>query len=141
MTTKRDVARVLSDIAFFLRLNGGNPYKSLAYERAAHALLLSPHEPHQLLQGDRLMDITGIGPGTASVIRELLLTGNSNLYQRVKGTYPASLVELGRIPGLRSKHIRRLYEEGGIRSVADLQTACRTNQLVSLKGIGPMLQA
>ena len=141
MTAKRDVARVLSDIAFFLRLNGGNPYKSLAYERAARALLLSPHEPHQLIQDDRLTDITGIGPGTAAVIRELLSTGNSNLYQRVKGSYPPSLVELGRVPGLRPKQIRRLYEQGGIRSVAELQTACRNNRLVSLKGIGPKLQA
>ena len=63
MMTKRDVARVPSDIAFFLRLNGENPYKSFAYERAARALLLSPHEPHQLLRGDRLTGIPGIGPG------------------------------------------------------------------------------
>jgi DNA polymerase (family X) len=75
------------------------------------------------------------------VIQELLLTGSSSLYQRVKGPYPASLVELGQVPGLRPKQIRRLYEEAGIRSVAELQAACRNNQLLSLKGIGPQIQA
>ena len=87
--TKREIARHLSEIAFYLRLKDDNPHKSAAYERAARALLLSPHEPHQLLEKDVLTDIPGIGPGTAAVIGELLRTGNSSLYQRVKGSYPA----------------------------------------------------
>lgn len=45
------------------------------------------------------------------------------------------------MPALRAKQIRRLYEEGGIRSVTDLQVACRNNQLQTLKGIGPKMQA
>lgn len=141
MMTKRELARHLSEIAFFLRLKDDNPYKSAAYERAGRALLLSPHEPHQLLGTDILTNIPGIGPGSAAVIGELLRTGHSSLYQRVKGSYPPSLVEVGQVPGLRPKQIRRLYEEGGIRSVADLQVACRNNQLQTLKGIGPKMQA
>ena len=80
MMTKREIARILSEIAFYLRLQQGNPYRSVAYKRAAGALLLSPHEPQQLLEGETLTDIPDIGPGTAAVIRELLLTGRSNLY-------------------------------------------------------------
>ena len=141
MMTKREIARHLSEIAFYLRLKDANPHKSVAYERAARALLLSPHEPHELFEHDILTDIPGIGPGTAAVIGELLRTGHSSLYQRVKGSYPASLVEVGQVPGLRPKQIRRLYEEAGIRSVADLQVACRNKQLQTLKGIGPRIQA
>jgi DNA polymerase (family X) len=59
----------------------------------------------------------------------------------VKGSYPPSLVELGQVPGLRPKQIRRLFEEAGIRSVTELQIACRDNRLLALKGIGPKLQA
>jgi DNA polymerase (family 10) len=141
MVTKRHIARVLSDIAFYLRLNEANPYKAVAYERAARALLLSPYESHELLEEGVLTGIAGIGPSTASVIRELLLTDHSNLLHRVRGSYPESLVELGRVPRLRPKQIRRLYEEGGIRSIADLQVACRNNQLLSIKGIGPKFQS
>ena len=139
--TKRQIARILFEIAFFLRLKDGNPYKSRAYEGAARALLLSPYEPHQLLDSNTLTAIPGIGPATAAVIRELLLSGTSSLHQRVKDSYPASLVELGGVPGLRPKQIRRLYEEAGIRSVSELQAACRNNQLQALKGIGPKIQA
>ena len=141
MMTKREIAHILSEIAFFLRLKGDNPYKSLAFKRAARALLVSLHEPHQLLTGATLTDIPGIGPGTAAVIRELLLTGTSRLHQTVKGTYPSSLVELGDVPGLRPKQIRKLYEEAGIRSVAHLQVACRQNGLLGVRGIGPKVQS
>jgi len=137
---KRDIARILYEIAFFLRLNQANPYKSAAYGRAARALLLSPYDQEKLLEDDTLTDISGIGRSTAAVIRELLMTGRSSLHRRVKGSYPASLVELGRVPGLRAKQIRRLYEEGRIRSVADLQTACRNKALRCIKGIGPKMQ-
>jgi DNA polymerase (family 10) len=140
IVTKRQIARILYEIAFYLRLDDGNPYKAAAYERAARALLLSPYEAHQLTDGETLRGIAGIGPSTASVIHEVLRTGNSSLHQRVKGSYPASLVELGHVPGLRPKQIRRLYEEAGIRSVAELQVACRKNQLLSVKGIGPKMQ-
>src|SRR5689334_9420615 len=141
MMTKREIARHLSEIAFYLRLKDDNSYRSSAYERAGRDLLLSHYEPHQLLESDILTDIPGIGPGTAAVIGELLRTGHSNLYQRVKGSYPSSLVEVGHVPGLRTKQIRRLYEDAGIRSVADLQVACRNNQLQTVKGIGPKIQA
>ncbi len=140
MTNKRHIARILAEIAFYLRLKGDNPYKSAAYERAGRALLLAPYEVDELMQGNKLTDIGGIGSATAAVIRELLSTGHSSLHDRVKGSYPASLVELGAVPGLRPKQIRRLYEEAGIRSVAELQTACRRNQLLALKGIGPKVQ-
>ena len=139
--TKREIAHILSEIAFYLRLKQDNPYKSLAYERAARALLTALHEPHQLLTGDTLTDIPGIGRGTAAVIRELLVTGASKLHETVKGSFPSSLVELGDVPGLRPKQIRRLFEEAGIRSLADLKAACRKNQLLDLKGIGPKVQA
>jgi DNA polymerase (family 10) len=141
MVTKRHIARVLSEIAFYLRLKGGNPYKSAAYARAARALLLSPYKLDDLSDAGRLTHIPDIGPSTAAVILELLSTGRSKLHERVKGSYPASLVELGDVPGLRPKQILRLYEDAGIRSIAELHAACRNNQLQSLKGIGPKLQA
>jgi len=139
--TKRDIARTLSEIAFYLRLKGGNPYKPLAYERAARALLLSPHDVSELSQDRTLTEIPGIGASIAGVIRELLSTGHSNLHERLKGSYPSSFVELGTVPGLRPKQILRLYEAAGIGSVADLQAACRNNRLLSVKGIGPKIQA
>ena len=139
--TKREIARVLNEIAFFLRLREENVYRSRAYERAGRALLVCPEDPRQLVDSGRLTEVKGIGPGTASVITELMSTGASTLHQTVKGSYPSSLVELGAVPRLGPKQIRRLYDQAGIQSVAELQVACRNNQLLALKGIGPRVQA
>jgi DNA polymerase (family X) len=141
MMTKRDIARTLKEIAFFLRLQGDNPYRAQAYERAGAALLVGSHDLAGLIAGGSLTDISGIGPGTASVIKELFSTGSSSLLQELQGAYPSSLVELGEVPGLSMKQIRRLHDEAGIRSVADLHKACRENRLLSIRGVGPKVQA
>ena len=137
MRTKREIARILSEIAFYLRLRGDNPYKSAAYERAARALLLSPHEPYQLVESDTLTDIQDIGPGTAAVIRELLLTGRSSLYQRVKGSYPTSLVELGQVPGLdQNKFVASMKKQESDRSLTSKSPAAIID-LCPSKGLVP----
>ena len=141
MMTKHDIARVLKEIAFFLRLKGENPYRARAYEQAGHALLLSPQELKSLIDSRSLTDVPGIGPATASVITELFTTGSTPLLEELQGAAPSSLVELGAVPGLSMKQIRRLHDQAGITSVADLQSACRDNRLLSIKGIGPKVQA
>ncbi|BCA56054.1 DNA polymerase/3'-5' exonuclease PolX [Nitrospira sp. KM1] len=138
--TKQDIARVLREIAFFLRFNGDNPFKARAYERAASSLLLSTEELSCLVKGEGLMRLVDVGPGTASVIRDLATTGWSQLHRTVQGAYPSSLAELGEVPGLRFKQIRKLYERAGISTLAGLQEACRANRLLSVKGIGPKIQ-
>ncbi len=139
--TKPEIARILKEIAFFLLLKGDNPYRARAYERAGAALLVSSEELHPLVQSGHLTSVKGIGQATASVITELVSTGSSSLHHAVRGAYPSSLVELGDVPGLRPKQIRRLYDLAGIRSVTELQAACRKNQLVTVRGIGPKVQA
>ena len=38
------------------------------------------------------------------------------------------------------KQVKRLYERANIRSLADLEQACRDNRLVTAPGFGPKLQ-
>ncbi len=138
---KREVASILKEIAFFIRLSGGNPYKARAYERAGMAVLTCPYAPLELLRPGTLTQVDGIGPATASVIAELLTTGTSAVHQKVRGTFPSSLAELGDVPGLSMKQIVQLYRHGGVTSLAELQVACRKGALLVIPGIGPKMQA
>jgi DNA polymerase (family 10) len=138
---KREIARILHEIAFFLRLRGENPYKARAYEQAGSALLAVPHAVQELLETGTLGDVKGIGPATASVITELVQAGSSAYLHEVRGSYPSTLTELGEVPGLSMKRIKRLFERAGIRSLSDLQTACRNNELLGIPGFGPKVQA
>jgi len=138
---KRDIAAVLEDIAFFLLLNGENPYKARAYRKAAMALLTCPHEASVLVQTGTLGDVPGIGPATASVITELVTTGTSAFHRDVQGGYPSSLTELGDVPGLSMKRIKQLHDRAGVTSLAGLQQACLANQLLDVPGFGDKVQA
>ena len=138
---KRDIARVLNDIAFFLLLNGENPYKARAYRKAAMALLTCPQEASALVEAGTLAGVAGIGPATASVITELVATGVSAFHREVQGGYPSSLTELGDVPGLSMKRITRLYEAAGVASLSELQQACLANRLLDVPGFGAAAQA
>jgi DNA polymerase (family X) len=137
---KRDIARVLEDIAFFLLLKGENPYKAKAYRNAATALLTCPQEVSVLVKTGTLRHVPGIGPATAAVITELVMTGTSALHHDVQGVYPSGLTELENVPGLSMKQIKRLYERAGIGSLLDLQKACADNRLLTVSGFGPKVQ-
>ncbi len=102
---------------------------------------MSPHEARDLVQTGTLTAVAGIGPATASVISELVTTGASRFHQEVQGEYPSSLLELGDVPGLSMKQIRRLHDRAGIRSIADLHKACLEGRLCNIKGFGPKVQA
>ncbi|WP_447599406.1 helix-hairpin-helix domain-containing protein [Nitrospira sp. Nam80] len=138
---KREIARILKEVAFFLLLKGESPHKARAYRHAATALLTSPDTAADLVRSGRLMQVKGIGPATASIITELVETGVSAYHHEIRGTYPSSLAELRDIPGLRVKQIKRLFDRAGIRSIADLQAACRKNDVSAVPGVGLKLQA
>src|SRR5690348_12660691 len=103
---KRDIARALEDIAFFLLLKGENPYKARAYRSAATALLMCQEEASVLVETGTLTNVQGIGPATAAVITELITTGASALHQKLREGYPSALTELERVPGLSMKQIK-----------------------------------
>jgi DNA polymerase (family 10) len=138
--TKHEIKRVLDEIAFFLLLKGENPYKARAYNKAGVALLQCPEEVSVLVQHGTLSKVPGIGPATASVITELLTTGASAFHREVQGTYPSSLMELGDVPGLSVRLIKRLYERTGIQTIAELQEACARNRLLDAPQFGPKMQ-
>ncbi|HET6676323.1 MAG TPA: PHP domain-containing protein [Nitrospiraceae bacterium] len=138
---KRDIARILKETSFFLLLRGDDFHKARTYHNAGTALLASPLDAAELVHSGRLVQVKGIGPATASVITDLVRTGVSPYHQEVRGSYPSSLMELGDVPGLRTKQIKQLFDHAGIRSIAELQAACRKDDLLSIPGFGPKLQA
>lgn len=138
---KHEIARILREIAFFVRLSGDNPYKARAYEQAGTVLLLCSQEAAELIRSGTLAQVKGIGPATASVITELVQTGSSTFHREVRGAYPSTVAELGEVPGLSVSQIKRLVDRAGIRSMQELRTACRNDALLQAPGFGPKGQA
>ena len=134
--TNQEIAAVLARIAVYRELKGENPYKALAFERAARAVERHPESLESLVAEERLAGIQGIGSSIAEVIRELVGAGKSSALEALKASFPPGLEEVLELPGLGPKRVRQLWQKLGIASLGELEYACRENRLLSLEGFG-----
>ncbi|MCC6486105.1 MAG: DNA polymerase/3'-5' exonuclease PolX [Candidatus Hydrogenedentes bacterium] len=137
---KKDVAKILEEIALLLELSGENPFKSRSYENVARALEQHEEDVETLVREKRLREIKGVGDALEQKIEELVTTGKLEYHQELRSKFPESLFELFGIPGLGAKRIKAVYEELGVTSLAELELVCHDGRLAKLKGFGEKMQ-
>lgn len=130
---KKDVIHLLEAIAIYLELKGENPFKISAFRKAAGAL---EADNRSLTEIEDFTAISGIGKGTAAVIEEYMIDGESSVLKELQEDVPNGLIPLLDLPGLGGKKIAKLYQELGIEDIADLEEACRAGKVHSLPGFG-----
>jgi DNA polymerase (family 10) len=135
------ISKLLQELALRMELQGDNPYRARAYRRAAENLALTPVPIEQLIAEERLQEIPGIGDALAAVITKLHQSGQHERLDAMRKDFPAGVLEMMRIPGLRADKVRKLHDELGIRSVEELEQAARSDRLKASKGYGPAFQA
>jgi DNA polymerase (family 10) len=133
---KRDVARVLEQIAAILEIKGENTFKVRAYENAARALDSLSEDLGALIAESRLTEVRGIGKSIAGSIVELWTSGRMKYYEELCASVPPGWFDLMRIPGLGAKRIRTLCDLLNIASVEDLKRAAEQGRIRELKGFG-----
>ncbi|HYR28995.1 MAG TPA: helix-hairpin-helix domain-containing protein, partial [Thermoanaerobaculia bacterium] len=134
---KFTVARTLDEISRYLELSDPKPFRSRAFERAARAIEKLDEDVVALVESGRLLDVDGIGKGTAGIIEELVRTGESKYLAELRSQYPAGIFELLRVPKLGLRKVGQLHEELGIGSLDELEAAAQSGKLAKLKGFGP----
>ncbi len=138
---KKSIAAILEEIGVLLEMKGESSFRSLAYTRAARALLAAPGEMEEIIRSTDLKGIRGIGESIRQKILEICETGQSAYYEDMKKSLPPGIVQMLKVPGLGPKKARILYERLGISSINELQYACNENRLVGLPGMGARTQA
>ncbi|HVG45829.1 MAG TPA: DNA polymerase/3'-5' exonuclease PolX [Longimicrobium sp.] len=131
-----EAAGTLAEIAKLLEIVGGDPFRAKAYATAARRLEASGADLTELAATGRLTSLPGVGAGIAEVLRELVETGRSSLYDRLAADTPIGLYDLMRIKGLGNKRIRTLYTELGIDSLDKLEEAALAGRLAMVPGMG-----
>ncbi|OQW34780.1 MAG: DNA polymerase/3'-5' exonuclease PolX [Nitrospira sp. SG-bin1] len=139
--TASEIAQLLREMGDRLALEGGNPFRARAYHRAAENLALSTLPLDQLIQEERLTEIPCVGESLARVITQLHETGHYSSLETKRSETPQGMLDMLRIPGLKPDRIKKLYEELGIKSLAELEEAAKSDRLTSAKGFGPAFQA
>ena len=133
---KDAVAEVLKEIGVFLELKGENPFKTRAYVNGARIVegLTEPLET--LIEEERLGDIKGIGAALVDKITELMKTGELEYYNELKASIPPGLIEMLDITGMGPKKVKAVHEKLGIKTIKQLESACKKGKVAELDGFG-----
>ncbi|MBA1335475.1 MAG: DNA polymerase X family [Firmicutes bacterium] len=137
---RKEISRILNEIGVMLELIGESPFKSRAYYNGARTVELLKEDIGDLVAGDRLKDIKGIGKALDEKISELVKTGRLRYYDNLKNQIPEGLFEILKVPGLGPKKVRTLYEKLSITTLGELEYSCIENRLVDLPGFGEKTQ-
>lgn len=137
---KEQVAAILEEIGTLLELQGENPFRCLAYGRAARAILQHEGSLKELVAQGKLDDIPGIGETLKEKISLLVTTEHLPFYEDLKAKTPPGLLEMLRLPGIGPKKVKALYDQLGIDSLEKLQAACAADTVAALKGFGAKTQ-
>ena len=130
------VAEQFDLLADLLELEGEQQFRVLAYRRAADQIRSAGSPMAQLALEGRAKDLPGIGKTIESKIVQIVNSGEIEALTKRKAEIPSGVAEFLRLPALGPKTARRIWQELGIETVADLRKAAEAQQLRSLPGLG-----
>ncbi len=133
---KRDVVRVLQEIAVLLELRGENPFKVRAYENAARAVEGLTEDLGSVVAEGRLVQVRGIGAHIAQRVAELMTDGRMKFHDELVETTPPGYLDMIRVPGLGAKKVRALGEALEVTTLAELKKAAEEGRIRGLAGFG-----
>jgi DNA polymerase (family 10) len=135
-SANRDAAAVLFNVATILELAEDNPYRVRAYRRAARLLMRSDDDLRRHLTDEHELDLPGLGPRLRRKLGELVGTGNMRFYVELVSDLPEPVGTLMSIPAIGPKTARRLHEELGVATPAEVYDAAQSGKIRQLFGFG-----
>ncbi|WP_337865965.1 PHP domain-containing protein [Ignavibacterium sp.] len=140
MADRKEILNLLYNIADLLEFKGENPFKVNAFRNGANVIRKLGDQFDLYLKEKRLGEVKGIGKGLQSVIYDYAEKGESTELKSLLTDIPETILELFAIHGLGPKKINILYDELGIKSLGELEYACKENRIALLKGFGKTTQ-
>ena len=130
------LANLFQEMADIVEITGGNRFRSNAFTRVARTLN-EMAEDVTYITHDELIDLPGIGKGTADRIIEFIQTGKIKEHNQLLKKVPTGLLALLDIPGLGPKTVELLWKQADIKNEVDLRQKLEGGELTSLSGMGP----
>lgn len=113
----------------------GDRFRSLAYQRA-YRIIGSIQDDLSVMSEKELEDIEGIGEGIAKKIIEYFKTGKIAKHEELKKSVPHEFIDLIELKGFGPKTVKKIHDELGITTRAQLVKALKDGTIASLKGFG-----
>ena len=135
-----DVAEQLELLADLLEIEGQAAFRVLAYRRAAARVRETGGPVAQLALDGKAKELPGIGATIEEKIVQIVETGEIEALAKRRKIVPPEVVEFLRIPGLGPKTVRKIWQELGVSTLAELKEAARAKRLRTLPGLGAKLE-
>ncbi|MDX6565295.1 MAG: polymerase, partial [Gaiellales bacterium] len=130
-----EIAQLIDLLGDLYEIDGAVVYRVLAYRKAAASMRETPESVWRLSEEGKLTQLDGIGDTIAAKVRELRETGTLVSLEKLRAKLPESLVEIKRLPGVGAKTAKRIYDELGISTIAELEAAATAGTLRGHAGI------
>ena len=135
-----DVADQLDLLADISEIRGEDSFRVSAYRRAALRVRESSTLVAQLALEGKAKDLNGIGQTIENKIVEIIEDGEIHALTKRKAEIPADVVRFTKLPGLGPKTARKIWQELGVTTVAELKEAAEAQRLRTLAGVGAKLE-
>lgn len=137
MSTNAELARIFSEMAAVLEITDSNPFRVGANYKVARILSDLTFDIRDIgSEKKKLLEIEGIGEGTASRIMEFCSTGKVKEHDALVAKIPPGLLEVTKIPGVGPKTAKLLWEQCGVVDLASLKEKIDTGALVGMPRMG-----
>lgn len=134
--TNRDIAEIFENIADLLEIKGESVFRVLAYREGAQTIRDLPRDLSAIHAEGKLTELPNIGDTLADKIEEMLTTGELQFYKRITAEIPLSLVEILHVNGVGPKKVKRFWQELGILTLPELESAAHEGKLRGMSGMG-----
>ena len=127
-------------LADMLELEGTEAFRVLAYRRAAQRIKETGGSIAQLALDGKAKELQGIGKTIEEKIVQIVETGEIEALAKRRGRIPPDVISFMHLPGLGPKTVRRIWQELGITTVAELRAAAEQERLRTLTGLGAKVE-
>jgi len=131
-----EIAKIFNETADILEIKNANPFRVVAYRRAAQVIEALPQSISEIYQASQLTDIPGIGEGLSQHLKDLITKGKSKDLEKIKQGVPSGLIQLMKISNLGPKRVRFLYKKFKVTSLLGLKKLLASHKLLKEKGWG-----
>ncbi|MCL5883496.1 MAG: DNA polymerase/3'-5' exonuclease PolX [Actinobacteria bacterium] len=136
MPSNADIASILDTLAEMMELDEVNKFKVISVEKAAKRIAGVNYSIEERARAGTLTEVPDVGKSIAAKIEEIVATGKLGELEEYFQKYPPTLVEIERIQGVGPRTARKVWEELGVTTIAELETAARDGSIAGLPGMG-----
>jgi DNA polymerase (family 10) len=131
-----EIADQLDLLADLSEILDEEPFKVIAYRRAAARIRESPLPVAELALEGKAKELPGVGRTIEQKTVEVVELGEMTALTKRRGLVPPGVVDFLRLPGVGPKTAARIWVELGVTTTASLKAAAEEGRLRALPGFG-----